>query len=415
MRNVQHFLFAVAFLLASFFTEAQKKIVVMGSSTAAGSNASTHANSWVGKMTAHFRQNMSDGMDTVVHNIAEYGYATYHEMPTSFIPPPSRPSPDPVHNVTMALSYSPDIVIINLPSNDIAFGYTKKEMMDNLRLMHITITATGARCFIGTTTPRNDITVAQRLMQRELVDSINNNFGAFALNFWDDLVTNDGQNRLRDEVRDPGSDYHLNDAGHNYLYLRVRDKQIFTVAAAPLPLKLTGFEAVLKNNAVVLKWKTEQQEAQTGFEIQRSGNGRDFETVHTKHVEEESISAGYTHTDHFPLQGKSFYRLKIKEGTRLTYSGILSVQRKAGNLSVHHLLPVSSSGLLTADINVTADQKITVSIIAANGALLHQQHLTIQKPYSRITIPVGKLAAGQYFLNIHGAENETDTKAFFIK
>jgi hypothetical protein len=311
----------------------------------------------------------------------------------------------------LALSYTPDIVIINLPSNDIAFGFTKKEMMDNLRLMYTTITATGARCFIGTTSPRNDITAAQRLLQRELVDSINNNFGVFALNFWDDLVTTDGLNRLRDEVREATSDYHLNDVGHNYLYLRVRDKQIFTVGSA-LPVKLTSFDAVLKNNTVVLKWKTEQQEANTSFEIQRSSEGRTFKTILTQQIAETRQLAEYTGTDQYPLPGKSFYRLKINEAGQITYSNTISVQVKEKSLSIHKLYKDNSSAGLIADISVLNSQKVLVSILNAAGALLQQQSFHINKPYGRVTIPISHLSSGQYYLRVQGDGDNAEVKAF---
>ena len=63
--------------------------------------------------------------------------------------------------------------------------------MDNFRMLYQMVVATGANCFITTTQPRNDLTVDQRQMQRDLVDSIRNNFGLNAINFWDDLVTQD--------------------------------------------------------------------------------------------------------------------------------------------------------------------------------------------------------------------------------
>ncbi len=384
----------------------------MGSSTAAGSNATTYATSWVGKMTAHFQQNMLDGLDTVVYNIAEYGYATYHEMPTGFVPPVSRPAPDPDHNVTKALSYSPDIVIINLPSNDIAFGYSKQEMMDNLRLMYTTITATGAKCFIGTTAPRNDITNAQALMQRELVDSINLNFGVFAINFWDDLVTNDGQNRLKDEVRYSGSLYHLNDAGHNYMFLRVRDKQIFLASSFPLPILLTGFEAAVKNNLVVLKWSTLDEEPNTYFEIQRSKDGRNFETIQLQSIVQPRQSASYTTTDQSPLAGKSFYRLKINEAGRIIYSATASVQLTGQTLAINRVFLEQSSGNLIAEINSQQRQPVIITIISANGSVMYQQQQQLQSANNRISIAVGNLAAGHYYLRLQADGISSTIKAF---
>src|SRR5450432_436838 len=149
-------LLVIVFQSLTLVLQAQKRLVIMGSSTAAGTGASSYANSWAGKIEAYFKQNMSDGLDTITTNIAVGGYNTYREMPTSFVPPPNRPFyPDPAANVTRALSFNPDVVIINLPTNDITAGIPPNEMMSNLRLMYAAITATGAKCFITTTQPRS--------------------------------------------------------------------------------------------------------------------------------------------------------------------------------------------------------------------------------------------------------------------
>ena len=258
-------------VIYSFNTaSAQKKLVIMGSSTAAGAGASP-GNSWAAKIEAFYRQNMADGLDTIVINLALGGYTTYLEMPTGFIPPPNRPFPDPNANVTKALSYSPDVVIINLPTNDIVLGYTKIEYMDNLRLMFSTINSAGARCFIATTQPRN-IGLAERTALRELVDSINNNFAIRSINFWSDLVsplTDPANIYTINPPVSAGDGIHINDLGHNYLFIRVRDKQIFA-SNAPLPLFLKDFQAQQKNDFVIIKWSTEQEDPNTFFEIQRS-------------------------------------------------------------------------------------------------------------------------------------------------
>lgn len=382
----------------------------MGSSTAAGSDASSYANSWVGKITSYFQRNMSDGLDTVVFNIAEFGYATYHEMPTGFVPPPGRPAPDPDHNVTKALSFTPDIVIINLPSNDIAFGYTKKEMMDNLRLMKSTINAAGAKCFIATTQPGNHLTPTQCQFQRDLVDSMNNNFGTFAIDFWSDLVTNDGQNRLRDEVRAAPSLYHLNDLGHNFLFARVRDKQIFLTGV--LPLKLTGFTASIKNGEVLLNWRTAEEEDQTFFEIQKSSNGTDFETLFTQQARGFVQGADYTATDKNPFAGKTYYRLQINEQGKVTYSETVTVSLKAKDLAIHKLYTDASASNLIADINTNSSQTIMITVINATGTIVWQRSVNAIKPTTKITVPISNLSAGQYYFKIQGADNLVEVRGF---
>src|SRR5690349_18464412 len=100
MKRFYLLLFTVS--LFSFSIHAQKKIVVLGSSTAFGTGASSVDSSWVGRLQKAHRLNTSDNLDTIVTNLAVGGYNTYHIMPTGFVPPANRPAPDPLHNVTQA-------------------------------------------------------------------------------------------------------------------------------------------------------------------------------------------------------------------------------------------------------------------------------------------------------------------------
>ncbi|MDN3654146.1 SGNH/GDSL hydrolase family protein [Ferruginibacter paludis] len=218
---------------------AQKKVVIMGSSTAAGFGSSTYQLSWAGRLEESYNINKMDGEDTVFYNLAVGGYNTYQELPAGYTQPAGRPSPDPLADVTKALGFHPDIVIINLPSNDVGAGFSLTETMCNFRLMYNTVTAAGAKCYITTTQPRNDYNIAQRQALLVMKDSILGEFGNFAINFWDDLVTGDGLNMLREDRRSPGGLVHPNDTGHNYLFKRVKDSNIFDATSVNSLINIT--------------------------------------------------------------------------------------------------------------------------------------------------------------------------------
>ena len=115
---------------------AQKHIVVLGSSTAAGTGANPIDSAWVNRLQAHFRKNITAGNpDTLVTNLAAGGYTTYHVLPTGTVNPNGMPPVDPARNITHALSLNPDLILINLPSNDITWGISKKTTMDNFRFL----------------------------------------------------------------------------------------------------------------------------------------------------------------------------------------------------------------------------------------------------------------------------------------
>ena len=391
----------------TFFSFGQMKVVVMGSSTAYGVGASTYSNSWVGLTENYLNQNTSDGLDTIFYNIARPGYDTYQEMPTTYTPPPGRPLPDDSFNVTRALSFNPDIVIINLPSNDVNYGYAKSETMSNFRTMFSTISATGAKCYITTPQPRNDLSQNLRDTLFSLVDSVTLAFGAYAVNFWNPLVTPDTFYMLRDEYRAIPSPLHVNDSGHYKLFEVIRDN-IFHLS--PVALQLTSFQGQMQNNAVLLKWHTEQQGANTSFQVERSSNGQNFETVLTQSVNEARQSADYSGVDQTPFSGKSFYRLKIIEPNRQTYSSIISVTSRGKVLSLSNISTTSSS--ITADVNIQRSHDVNFSIVSMAGAVLLQQKIFIMQPAGKINIPVGNLAGGQYYLRISTIDGANDIQAF---
>lgn len=395
---------SLLFILSSFNGLAQiKKVTVLGSSTAEGTGASVPDSSWVGKLRLSFNRNPSDGKDTVVSNRAVGGYVTYKSLPTGYSHPADRPAPDPNANVTYVLNDLPraDVVIINYPTNDIVYGYAPKEMMDNLRLMYQQFTQNGIQCYITTSQPRN-LSDNQRTILRQLVDSIQLNFLAFAINFWDDIAASDGT--IKPEVNSDGT--HVNDWGHRLLFQRVQQKNIFG-ANAPLPVTIKSWQARLENKSVKLSWSTAFEEDNTYFEIQRSFDGRNFQTLYQR----GSIgkASNYSWTDQSPLNGKNFYRLKITEAGKTSYSRIISIINDVTKL-ITSLYTRGSE--LHVQLNSNRDQSVAIDILNFSGAVVKQQNLKLNSSNTTIKIPISGLASGNYYLRVITSNGSSAVERF---
>ncbi len=396
---------------------AQVKVVVMGSSTALGSAASADSLSWVGRMQSFYRKNNADGLDTLFSVVGGYGFSTYHQMPATYTPPPGRPSYVAGFNVDQALSLFPDYVIINLPTNDINSGYTKKEQMDNLRYLRayiLTHGLPGVQCYITSTQPRNDLSAARRDSLKTLVDSITNAFGLYSINFWDDLVTNDGQNLLKDEVRHigfPDSAYHLNDLGHHYLFLRARSKNIF---ASPviLPVLLKNFQVQKRNQQSLISWEAEGEEPASVYRLQRCSPGGLFNTLYIKNALVSGQPANYAWTDPHPLPGINQYRLEITGSNRTVYSAVQSISFDDINSTGITLYAPPGAAVLAAEIISSKTQNVRVCIRSSAGALIYQASKNITRPSAMITVPTGGLAAGLYYFTLVAEDGSVQTKAF---
>lgn len=229
--------FALLMLIASSAAMAQTgRISVIGSSTAAGVGASSSDSSWVGRLNTYYKYQL--GIVDSIHRLGVSGTTPYHGMPTSYVPPGGRPSPDPLHNVTRAVSLlqglavpANGVVIVNYPSNGYD-TYTIAEIMSRLQTIYDSAVLAGNRCYVTTTQPRSDGNFSQpsvRLKMAVLKDSIINRFGvANTLNFWDGMYDPADTTILAIYRADST---HFNNLGHRILFDRVVAKNIFNLPA----------------------------------------------------------------------------------------------------------------------------------------------------------------------------------------
>ncbi len=192
--------------------------VVLGSSTAVGVGAST-GNSWVYQFEEYLK---SIHQGSEVYNLAASGYTTYRILPDTNSPPSELPTPDTQRNITRALSYNPDVIIINLPSNDAAAGYSVADQMGNYATIVSLATAANVPVYITTTQPRNlNATGRQNLMDAR--DATIANYPDKVIDFWNGLATNDGNILSR---FDYGDGIHINNNGHSLVANRVLQANI---------------------------------------------------------------------------------------------------------------------------------------------------------------------------------------------
>ena len=195
--------------------EVFNRVVVIGSSTAAGYGPSVKDSAWVWR----FRQNLSEVDSTVkVENLAVGGYTTFHLLPDgTAIDTSTGLFVDTLHNISAALAFDPSCIIINLPSNDAARGIGVADQLANYKMM---LEAAGdVPVYVTTPQPRNfgEESVA---IQLELLDSTYAKFGDRSIDFWTPFVSEDNTINPR---FDSGDGIHLNDEAHGIMLERVRE------------------------------------------------------------------------------------------------------------------------------------------------------------------------------------------------
>jgi lysophospholipase L1-like esterase len=183
-------------------------IVVLGSSTSAGTGPSDPNNAWVPRYRAYLQQRFPAFGLT---NLAVGGFTTYHVQPSDFIPPTGRPTPVAGKNITAALALKPDAIIVNLPSNDAAAHVPLAEQLANYQRLGELASAAHVPLWVSTSQPRNFGDGAQRALLTQASDGIQRRFAPRVLDFWTPFA--DAAGRIEPE-HDSGDGTHLNDAAH---------------------------------------------------------------------------------------------------------------------------------------------------------------------------------------------------------
>ena len=231
-------------LLITVGANAQKRIVVLGSSTAAGAGVSSPDKAWTARVSAWLEKN-SPGSTLV--NLAKGGYTTCQIMPTGTPCYQAREHllcVDTLRNINKALSFRPEIIIINMPTNDTSHGIDVKTQLKHFRTIVNMARKAGVEVFITTSQPHNfgekyhppyvgdnkPDASKQHYRNRfcELSRKIRNRYGSHAIDFYTNIATPDGLGFIS-PVYDSGDGVHLNDAAHYIFAKRVIDKLIYSI------------------------------------------------------------------------------------------------------------------------------------------------------------------------------------------
>src|SRR5690606_13211873 len=145
------------------------KIVVLGSSTAEGNGVGGPSESWVGELST-WLEGVSNSSEVI--NLAKSGFSTEDIRANG-----STPAPDVTRNITHALSLNPDIIIVNLPSNNVADGIEITTTIAHFNELKDLADANDVQFFLTTTQPRNFPGLEQRQELENEAIAIRDEFG----------------------------------------------------------------------------------------------------------------------------------------------------------------------------------------------------------------------------------------------
>ncbi|MDB5203446.1 MAG: hypothetical protein JWQ27_2855 [Ferruginibacter sp.] len=395
---------AIAMLICSLPVFAQKRICVIGSSSAYGyfGNPAIYPrdSAWAFKIKKYYKDL---GVIDTLYNIAASGTNPFSGMPTSYVPPPGYPSPETNLNITKAVNLNPrpDVIIVNYPSNQYDY-YPVDVVMNCLQTIKDSANARNITCYITTTQPRNNFSPSERLRLRMFRDSIINRFGFFAIDFYTDVERGDS---IRDEYAF-GDFIHLNPTGHTVLANKVIAKNIF---AGPVAIKLAALSAIEKDGQVLLQWQTQQENDNQQIRVERSIDGVHFTSIGAVAGKiNSSVTEAYSFIDRSPATGKDYYRVvSVNSHAQQEYSTIVWVNFKNAAIFSSRLLAITNRNQLSILVDHPTSPKLSIRILDIQGNQVVQQNFTGNNA-ATYSVDITKLIAGSYILQVFsGPDSQT--------
>ena len=164
-----------------------------------------------------------------------------------------------------------------------------------------------------------------------------------------------------------------------------------------LPVKLTYLNAQLSNHKTALTWRTESENNNKGFEIQRSSDGKVWDYLgFVNGVGTSTTTKNYQFMDEKPLLGINYYRLKqIDFNDEFALSKVVSVTNSK-NLT-YQISPNPTKGLFVVNAPKVANST-PLSITVFD--LLGRKVLTETTQGNETVLDLSAFSVGTYIVEI---------------
>lgn len=171
----------------------------------------------------------------------------------------------------------------------------------------------------------------------------------------------------------------------------------------PLPVTFSSFTANKQQQTAVLSWTTVSERNNSGFNIERSLDGKEFKAIGRMETKAEGgysdVPLSYSYTDKNPVSGINYYRLvqEDRDGNN-TFSTIRSLD--FSNKSSFNCYPNPTEGQLTIEHNTDKQELLHFRMTDVMGRIVRQAEVYTVKGFNKTLMQLSGLTSGIYNLTV---------------
>jgi len=177
--------------------------------------------------------------------------------------------------------------------------------------------------------------------------------------------------------------------------------------------ELVSFAGAKANKGILLSWITNNEGANTGFQVQKLDAKTNQYTI--VDLLESNGSGNYSYTDNNVVNGNNTYRLAQSVNNITTYSQLVTVVfNSTTSKGLINVYPNPASEMLTVDFSTVvkgADDNYTLNIYNSMGLLITQKSLNT----TIVTQNVNSLQSGTYVIQVKASNGSVLGNTKFIK
>ena len=183
---------------------------------------------------------------------------------------------------------------------------------------------------------------------------------------------------------------------------------------SPLPVKLVSFQGNLNNGKISLQWTVAENEMNDRFEVQRSVDGKVFETASVIAASAKYGSENYYYNEAMNAD-KSYYRLKMFDKNEVVnYSKILVFKSTMVSNSAMKIINNPTIDKLTMSYTSASNQAAQIRVYDMAGRLQMSQALNLYTGSNLISVQLNSaFKTGIYVVEITATSDRQTAK--FVK
>ena len=177
---------------------------------------------------------------------------------------------------------------------------------------------------------------------------------------------------------------------------------LYDASCIPMPVKITGLGGNIKNKISHLSWTSRANKETEYFEIQRSIDGINFETVGKVFTIPPNAEQAYTFDDNVSTLGSTsvYYRLNVKmTAGNTSLSGILKLGLNQ-NIKGVDIFPNPVKDNLQLSVPSEIGQEARVSVFDISGALLKSNKFDLRSGVNMLEIDASAWKPGTYMVQV---------------